>query len=127
MKNWFLSLSKQYKIIAVFVVLVFGLILYFGIRTAYYKNQLYKERAKQIEALQVEKEGLSQRVELLEIENDFLENAKQTVIYKTVEIETKLKHAKDETNNVPGSVGLFSDRELDSTIRTHKHFKRAKD
>lgn len=126
LKVWFLGLSKRNKVTVVLTVVALLIIFYFGIKTYYYKNQLLKEQAKQIEALQLEKEGYLQQVDLLQIEYDLLEQQKQTVIVKTIEVENQLKDTKDETNNVPGVVNLFTNKQLDSTIRSYKHIQRTK-
>jgi hypothetical protein len=123
---WFLSLKKNTKVLLVFVVIGVLLISYFGIKAGYYKYKWLKEEAAKVEALQHQKEGLIQTVELYKIEYEVLEQKKQRIIYKTVEIENKLKENQDEKNNVPGAVALYTNTELDSAIRNHKHIKRAK-
>lgn len=126
MIQWFINLSTKAKVVTAIAFVVFGYIVYLSASKAYYKYQYFLEQEKQVLVLEQKYEELLQSKQILQVEFDQLERQKQAteIIYK--KSEQQLKTKQDETDNVLGAVNLYSDKQLDSTIRSYKHIKRTK-
>ncbi len=57
----------------------------------------------------------------LSLKNDSLILLKQKEVVKYVKIQTQLNTIKDETKRNINNVYLLNERQIDSTIRNHKH------
>ena len=80
-----------------------------------------KELIQRNKTLIKERDSLLSLNKKLSFKNDSLTLLKQKEVVKYVKIQSQLNTIKDETKRNINNVYLLNERQIDSTIRNHKH------
>ena len=88
------------------------------------ENKELNEKLKRQDQVQ---DSLKVVIKGLEKEYDSLQKVKQEKIIEYITLKSDLEKQQDETDSIVNSVYTLDERQLDSTIRSHKHIKRTKD
>ena len=104
--------KKTITILTLSILLSWFLIWFFS------NNKELMQRNKQ---LIKQRDSLTSLNKALSFKNDSILILKQKEVIKYIKIENQLNTVKDENKNIINSVYSLNERQIDSTIRNHKH------
>lgn len=109
-------MSKQNIILIICTIILTWFVIWFFSNDA--------DIMRQVKQLETQRDSLINENKRLLYKNDSLVLLKQKEVVKYVKIKEQIKNKENETNNAIDSVYSYDEQELDSIIRTYKHFQR---